>query len=445
MKIWHIYKKILKGAKMYRPKPKILILSGLLILFCLPCVQEKGAHSFLARRAKRPAVIGWDILPDSSDSEFRTFEWGEIESDLESHNYYWPLLSEDARQEVRRRVEMLLGNSFVEKFLEWFITTCPGAITGKHPRQGDELASVEEVKSRIFSIILKGSYLWGFKTQKPGEEYRPYDLDLIIIVKDSDVFWKKANLNRELTIEEKEFLFGENNPRAPPKISVILIGENAIKRLCSLSASIEPPRLKMTILNLVSTWGAGITLAGTQLRIETPPPSIWHMSIKDIVKNAYRIETERLKPSQLTLEERQELQRLREASFLEEGEEDTLRALQSKYEEEMKWHFRLMKRILEANARILYFEEQTGIRLSNNFVYLNNPFLGRKAIETLNQMINYGVTDITQNFFTSLQTREKMLEALNYLNDWVVRLEIELRSRSLPVFSPGSPREEVTP
>lgn len=419
----------------------MLILLLFFTLIHVFCVQDESTHYLLVRRVKNPTVTTWNILPDSSDSAFKIFGWEEIERIFESGNYYWSLLSEDARQEVRCRIERLLGNSFVENFLEWFVRTCPGVIIDRHSQK--KLDSVNEVKEKILGIVLEGSYIWGFKTQRLGEEYRPQDLDIIIIVKDSTEIPRKLNLKRTLTFKEMKFLFGKSNPRAPPRISVILIGEKAIKKAGNNLEKLEDEGLRETILKIAAVRGAGAWLAGVPVRISLPPPVVWHTSIKDIVKSAYQIKNI-LKASQLTPEEREELSKLKKLSSLSGGEEERLRFLQDRWEEEMKWHFRLMKRILEANARVLYFEEQNEMGISaGDFLFFNNPFLGRNAIDTLSLMIAYGVSEITQDFFISLQTRKKILKALEYLNNWVVRLERELRNRALPVLSPGSPLEEV--
>lgn len=412
-------------------KLKIKLLSKWVAIFLLSQLVRDNyppatSYSEHIRRIKGEELV-WHILP-SRISELFPQTLFEIEAGFEIRNYYWNLLSEGAKAEIRSRLDILDLNTFLDRFLNWFARTFPGAITDTTPPQ--ERETIDNVREKIAAIFLKGSYIWGFKKDESQEEYRPYDFDLIIIVKDSDEGPRKLNLKRELTSREKEYLFGKDNPRAPPTISIIIIGEERVK---DAGINYLDPQNKATILNIVSTWGAGALLAGTEFTSEFPPLWAWHASIKDIIKSAHN-SRKTLEKIELTLEERKELQVLQDKSLLSDEEENRLRELETKYREELKWHFKLMKRILEANARIKFFETKIYQGEVYSFEFILNPFIGENSVVVINQMIEYGVTATTEEFFTSLETRKKLIEALGFLDIWIQKLESKLESLGIPLI-----------
>ncbi len=395
-----------------------------LFLFSLKCISHPIPHAesipshfssakyYSEFRRTRDIHQAWILKPSSENRGLIPISPEEIHRTLESNNYYWDIFEMTAKNEVERRILSINLQQFPQKLAQWLNRNMRGAITGEPIKE-----TLEDVEGKILSVMLEGSFLWGFKTQNPVEEVSvPNDFDLVIILKDSDVYKK---VGRELTPEDRKFLFGDN-PRAPPLLSIIIIGD---KRLTQAGVDYKNPHNQQTILATMSIRGSGITLGGTAWIMDSPPIWTWHASIKDMIGSAYLM-GEKLQANKLAKEETEELFALRKRENLSEEEEYRLHELSQKFNNEMYWHFKLMKRILEAGLRIGYFEE----KVWGNQVAPLDITLGEKTIsEAVNRIVSVGVTDIEQE----LAIRGDLYMALKSLSEWIQAFEQRLRQLGL--------------
>lgn len=240
----------------------------------------RGGPSFPAPR--------WSIhIPTEVSFGFNGLD--NIVSNLEGFNWFWEVLNEEAKEEVKLRL------SYLDKFVDYV-------------KQGIEESIARgrlepEVANKI-SLVIMGSYLWGFKQEVPGEEYIPYDLDTYLIV-EGDI--KKRPPPLKISPQELEEIFGDYS-RQPDKVGMKIFGHQTL--LKGLNSDLIDEVISTTI-KLMRIRNSGITIAGANIAQEKPPVWAYLVSIKDLLESTELVRS-KYEQNKLNAEQRSRLSILRE-------------------------------------------------------------------------------------------------------------------------------------
>jgi len=352
-----------------------------LILFCYsPSFFNYIAYeaSALTRRIQTPSTSDWDIaLPSYPGLGFKgATAIGQTLEELKN-NWYWNVLSEEAKTEIRERLGYLQNlNDFVRS------------------KYGSSYS--------IRSIIVKGSYLWGANEEnKQFIPEGPHDVDITVIVA-GDVI---RSFHESLTPDEVVNLFGVSADRYTDKMDVKILGEGALLNYFSDYDVVESNSINGLAADIraMSERGSGVNIAGSEWFNEEPPASLWLESIDAILVGAESLflnfidsEGEHYFSDNVQKRYFELSERLNSDGILTISEEEEYKRLYSHINFLQFGYYKAIKRVMEGSLMIHHFLTQVQPEWHDSIrgyedVLSDNPFICPNVVDTINEIIVDGV------------------------------------------------------
>jgi len=318
------------------------------------------------------------------------------------YNWYWRVLSDEAKEEVLKRMQVLIR--------------LPEFLNKKYPNL--------EIKS----VIVKRAFVWGYsmKNRLGFLPDHPYDLDITIIVKGNEVI----SDNYKLTDNEVRQLFGHAE-RYTTRMDMKILGEEFLTDYFSRydTVSYDTTGGFQAELRAISDRGSGITIAGPMWFQEDPPDQVWldaFESSLDEARNLIEYFLEIGGEHYFSEEVQARYQYLAglESSQLNIGEERELRALSEAMGNVGAIYGKAINRLLEGALRVRYFVTKVHTSLAAQISTIQSPdniFACPEAVNTVNRIITEG---FTEEFYHEMFSQDGIIQFLVALDALDERVEV---------------------